>query len=320
MTASPMRVGVVGVGHLGQHHARILSELDGVELVGVVDTDPDRAGEVGAACGVPGHIEASALLGEVDAVTVAVPTRAHLEVALPFLEHGTAVLVEKPLTASVAEADRLIAAAAASGAVVAVGHTERHNPAVVAAAPLVTVPRFVEVHRLGAFPARSLDIDVVFDLMIHDIDVVLSLVGSDIVSLEAVGVAVLSDRVDIANARLTFASGCIVNLTASRISHERVRKLRFFQPESYVSIDCAAQEVERWEIARLANEPAQIVGGKLDVSQEEPLKRVVDDFVKAVRTGSQPVVTALDGRRALAVAERISSAIERSLANGRLLG
>ena len=313
-------MGVVGVGHLGRHHARILAELEGVELVGVVDIDADRAAQVGAACGVPGHREASALLGQVDAVTVAVPTEDHVEVALPFLERRTAVLVEKPLATSVVEADRLIAAADRSGAVVAVGHTERHNPAVQTAAPLVTAPRFAEVHRLGAFPARSLDIDVVFDLMIHDIDVVLSLVGSEIESLEAVGVAVLTDRVDIANARLTFASGCIANLTASRISHERVRKLRFFQPHSYVSIDCAAQEVERWELARVGDQPPQIVGGKLAVSQEEPLKRVVEDFVEAVRTGGRPTVTAADGRRALGVAERITAAIDRSLADGRLLG
>ena len=306
-------MGVVGVGHLGRHHARILAELDRVDLVGVVDLDGDRARDVAAACGgVPASTDVAALVDRVDAVAIAVPTRAHLEVALPFLRRGVAVLVEKPLTASVAEADVFIEAATAGGAVVGVGHSERHNPAVVAAAPLVRKPRFVEVHRLGAFPGRSLDVDVVFDLMIHDIDVVLSLVEAQIESVEAVGVAVLTNRVDIANARLRFASGCIANLTASRISQERVRKLRFFQPSSYVSIDCDAQEVERWELVRHPDRPASIDGGKLTVERDEPLKRLVGDFVDAVVGRRSPRVSADDGRRALAVAERITRAIESS--------
>jgi predicted dehydrogenase len=304
---------VIGVGHLGQHHARILAETDRVDLVGVVDIDRARAEKVSAACGgVPAATDARDLAGHVDAVTIAVPTSAHLDVALPFLERGIAVLVEKPMTASVEEADRFVQAAAEGGAVVGVGHTERHNPAVVTATPLVRAPKFVEVHRLGAFPGRSLDIDVVFDLMIHDIDVVLALVGTEIESVEAVGVAVLTDRVDIANARLRFASGCIANLTASRISLERVRKLRFFQPHSYVSIDCVEQEVERWEVARHPDRPPSIDGGKLPIAKEEPLKRLVDDFVDAIVAGRSPIVSAEDGRRALEVAARITTAIERS--------
>ena len=232
-----LRVAVIGVGHLGQHHARLLASMDGVELVGIVDTKPGRAEDVAAKYGTKAWPASSDLLGRVDAVTIAVPTVSHLDVALPFLARGVSALVEKPVAPTVADAERLIGTAASAGAILAAGHTERFNPAVVAALPLVTDPRFVEVHRLGTFPERSLDIDVVFDLMIHDLDVVLSLVPSEVESLDAVGVPVLTGKVDIANARIRFANGCIANLTASRISRDRVRKIRFFQPSAYVSID-----------------------------------------------------------------------------------
>ena len=213
------RVAVVGVGHFGRHHARILSTLPGARLVAVVDIDADRAAAVAAETGAAPETDVTALDGRVDAVTLAVPTESHHAVALPLLERGVSVLVEKPMARSVAEADALIAAAAASGAVLAVGHTERYNPAVAAALPLVRAPRFIEVHRIGAFAARSLDIDVVFDVMIHDLDIILTTVGTEVATVEAVGVPVLTDRVDIANARLRFTSGCIANITASRISH-----------------------------------------------------------------------------------------------------
>jgi predicted dehydrogenase len=245
------------------------------------------------------------LLGLVDAVTIAVPTVSHLDVALPFLEKGTAVLVEKPIAPTVADAERLIQAAARSGTTLATGHTERFNPAVVAALPLVDNPRFVEVHRLGAFPERSLDIDVIFDLMIHDLDLLLVSVRSEVVSIEAVGVNVLSPRTDIANARLRFASGCVANVTASRISRDRVRKVRFFQHDSYVSIDYAAQEVEVYKLAPRGTVPP-IQGGKLDVVNEEPLRRELVDFVGAVRHGREPGVTGHAGREALELATRIA--------------
>ena len=183
-------------------------------------------------------------------MTVAVPTELHRDIAMPFLERGISVLVEKPMARSLAEADEMIAAAQASGATLAVGHTERYNPAVAAVLPLVTSPRFIEVHRLGVFPERSLDIDVVFDLMIHDLDIIMSMVRSEVTSVEAVGVPVLTPKYDIANARLRFASGCIANVTASRISKDRVRKIRFFQPDAYLSIDYAAQEVEGWRLVK----------------------------------------------------------------------
>jgi predicted dehydrogenase len=301
-----LRVAVIGVGHLGRHHARILSGLPGASLVGVVDAKPDRAAEIAAACGSRAFTDCRDLIGQVDAVSIAVPTEAHLDTALAFLERGIPVLVEKPIARSVEEADRLIAAADARDTVLAVGHTERFNPAVAAASPHLHDPRFIEVHRLGTFPERSLDIDVVFDLMIHDLDIVLSLVGADVASIEAVGVPVLTGRVDIANARLRFENGCIANITASRISRERVRKIRFFQPDAYVSIDYAAQEVEMYRLVRGAGVRPGIEGGKLDVLREEPLARELSDFLGAVREHRQPLVTGRDGRRALALAARVT--------------
>jgi len=304
------RVAVVGVGALGKHHARILAELPDVELAGVVDTNEQRAREVAEQVASPWSTNAAEMVGRVDAVTIAVPTDAHLSVALPFLQRGTAVLVEKPLARDRGEAQQMLDAAAASGAVFGVGHTERYNPAVAAIRPLLDHPRFIEVHRLGAFPDRSLDIDVVFDLMIHDLDIVLSIVSSDVVAVEAVGVAVLTPKPDIANARLRFASGCIANVTASRISKDRVRKIRIFQRDSYLSIDYAAQEVERWRLVRKDGTRPVIDGGKLEVPQEEPLKRELADFVAAVREQRSPAVSGADGMRALELAQRISSAME----------
>ena len=273
------RVGVIGVGALGRHHARILAALPDVELTAVADVNEARAREIGGVVNAPWVMNASELIGRVDAVTIAVPTESHLRVAMPFLQRGTAVLVEKPLARDANEAREMMAAAAASGAVFGVGHTERYNPAVVALPPLLDHPRFIEVHRLGTFPDRSLDIDVVFDLMIHDLDVVLSIVPSEVTAVEAVGVAVLTPKPDIANARLKFASGCIANITASRISRDRVRKIRIFQRDAYLSVDYAAQEVERWRLVKGNGAMPAIDGGKIDVVQEEPLKRELADFV-----------------------------------------
>ena len=312
-----VRVAVVGVGHLGKHHARILSSLPGVDLVAVVDVNQARAKEIAAAHHTTALFDARELNGRVDAVTIAVPTESHRDVALPFLDAGVGVLVEKPMARNLAEADAMIAAAAASQATLAVGHTERFNPAVAAARPLLRDPRFIEVHRLGTFPERSLDIDVVFDLMIHDLDVVLSLVKSDVASIDAVGVPVLTGRVDIANARLRFANGCIANLTASRISRDRVRKIRFFQPSAYLSIDYAAQKVEMYRLEKASGpvdsargEPMpSIQGGDLDVVNQEPLKVELEDFVDAVARRRAPSVTGDEGRRALAVAQQIADKI-----------
>ena len=308
-----LRVAVIGVGHLGRHHARILAALPGVELVAVVDTNRTRADEIAAAHGARAAYDARDVMGQVDAVTVAVPTERHCDVALPFLQAGVAVLVEKPIARSLGEADAMIAAAAKADVVFAVGHTERFNPAVAVARPLLTDPRFIEVHRLGTFPERSLDIDVVFDLMIHDLDVVLSLVPSEVEAIEAVGVPVLTGRVDIANARLRFANGCIANLTASRISRDRVRKIRFFQPAAYVSIDYAAQKVEMYRLQKTAGAAPAIEGGDVDVVGAEPLGRELADFVDAVTSRRAPLVTGADGRRALVVAKQITDKINSQM-------
>ena len=308
------RVAVIGVGHLGQHHARILAAMPEVDLVAVVDRKAERAAEIAAKRGTAPLTDALALVGRVDAVTVATPTVSHVEIALPFVEAGVAVLVEKPLAASLAEADRLVEAAEARDTLLATGHTERFNPAVAVVLPLVSSPRFIEIHRLGTFPERSLDIDVIFDLMIHDLDVLLAVVDSNVTSVEAVGVNVLTPRVDIANARLRFASGCIANITASRISRDRVRKARFFQHDSYVSIDYAEQEVEVYRLVAQNGGRAAIQGGRVNVANDEPLRLELADFVEAVRTRHQPAVTGRDGRAALALATRVADLISNGAA------
>jgi len=305
-----LRVAVIGVGHLGRHHARLLGAMEGVRLTAVVDTVAERAAAAAETSGARAMTDARELLGEVDAVTVAVPTERHKDVAMPFLEQGIAVLVEKPIARSIAEADALIEAARTSGATLAVGHTERYNPAVSTVLPLIAKPRFIEVHRLGAFPDRSLDIDVVFDLMIHDLDVILSIVKAEVIGIEAVGVPVLTSRYDIANARLRFADGCIANLTASRISRDRVRKIRIFQSDAYISIDYAAQEVEGYRLVRRDGERPDIQGGQLPITRDEPLRRELADFVAAVRDRRPPLVTADAGRRALALAQAIADKME----------
>jgi len=285
--------------------------MPGVDLVAVVDTAPGRAAEIAGVHGGEALEDWRELRGRVDAVTIAVPTTSHTEIAVGCIDAGAAVLVEKPLASSVADATRIVEAAARHGVVCAVGHSERFNPAVAAALPHIAEPRFVEIHRLGAFPDRSLDVDVIFDLMIHDLDLLLAAVGSDVVDVEAVGVNVLTPKTDIANARLRFASGCIANLTASRISRDRVRKARFFQRASYVSIDFAAREVEVYRLVAGEGRPS-IEGGRLTVTDDEPLRRELADFVHAVREGRAPTVTAVAGRDALALATRVADVMSSS--------
>lgn len=309
MPGDALRIAVVGVGHLGRHHARLLSAMQGATLTAVVDTEPQRAAEIASSASTRSLTDYRELLGQVDAVVVAVPTDQHCEIATAFMERGIPVLVEKPMSRSIADADRMLEAAARGKTILAVGHTERHNPAVAAVMRLVTTPRFIEVHRLSAFPDRSLDIDVVFDLMIHDLDIVLALVGGEVTSIEAVGVPVLTPKYDIANVRLRFSSGCIANITASRISRDRVRKIRFFQPDSYVSVDYASQEVEGFRLVRKAPRP-EIEGGAIPVERDEPLRLELADFVSAVRDGRAPLVDGAAGRRALVLADRIAATME----------
>ena len=317
MPAAALRMGVVGVGHLGRRHARTLAGMRGVELAAVVDADAARAQAVAAETRCRAETDPAALFAGVDAVAVAVPTEAHRRVAVPLLARGIPVLIEKPIAASLAEADEMIAAASAARTTLAVGHSERHNPAVAAARPLITAPRFVEVHRLAQFPGRGLDVDVVFDVMIHDLDLVLDLVRAAPVAIEAVGVPVLSERVDIANARIRFDNGCIANLTASRVSRERVRKLRFFQKDALVSIDCAARQVEVWRVRRDPGGAAAIAGGEVAVPPGEPLECELADFADAVRTGRRPGVDGRDGRRALALARQVADALDGASGGGR---
>jgi len=305
-----MKLAVIGVGHLGRHHARILSGLPDVDLIGVVDVNRARAEAVAAEHRVAAFFDWREVLDKVDGVTIAAPTTAHLEIAEAFLDRRAHVLVEKPMTPTTADADRLLRLARERGAILAVGHTERFNPAVAAVKALVKEPRFIEVHRLGTFPERSLDIDVVFDLMIHDLDLVLDIVGGDVAAIEAVGVPVLTPRVDIANVRLRFANGCIANLTASRISRDRVRKIRFFQRDAYLSVDYAAQEAEVYRLVRRDGQMPGIEGGKAEIVREEPLKRELEDFVAAIRDGRPPVVTGEQGRAALELAERVVARME----------
>lgn len=308
----PLRIAVIGVGHHGRNHARILASLPAAELVAVVDTNTTRARAIAETYGTQPLADYRELVGNVDAVTIATPTELHAEIGTAFLRAGVSALIEKPLARSLAEADALIDASRA-GPILAVGHTERFNPAVAAARPLLVDPRFIEVHRLGTFPERSLDIDVVFDLMIHDLDVVLSIVRSEVQAIEAVGVPVLTPRVDIANARLRFANGCIANITASRISRDRVRKIRFFQPAAYLSIDYAQQKIELWRVEKGSGPMPSIGGGEVAVASEEPLKRELADFVEAVALKRPPVVTGEDGRRALALAQQITDTMAREL-------
>ena len=306
MNERVLRAAVIGVGHLGRHHARILSSIDGAKLEAVADINEPRAREIAAGAGASAFTRVRDLLGRVDLVSIATPTETHAEIACLFLNQGIPVLVEKPLARSVAEAEAIIQAASRSGATLAVGHTERFNPAVMAARPAVNNPGFVEVHRLGTFPDRSLDIDVVFDLMIHDLDLVLSIVQSEVESIEAVGVPVLTDRFDIANARVRFASGCVANITASRISRDRTRKIRFFQRDAYVSIDTGAKEAEVYRLIRFPDRRPAIEGGRIPVPDSEPLRNELQDFVDAVRFGRAPLVGGDDGRRAVALAADIT--------------
>ncbi|MGE5835857.1 MAG: Gfo/Idh/MocA family protein, partial [Acidobacteriota bacterium] len=235
---APVRLAVIGVGHLGRHHARLVPTIEAATLTATVDLIRDRAETAAKGTSAQVLTDASALLSTgpaVDAIVVAVPTADHLSVARPFLQRGVHVLVEKPMAASLDEADELERLARESHAILAVGHSERFNPAIQAALPILRTPRFIEVHRLSGFPERSLDIDVVFDVMIHDLDVIQAIDRTEVVGVEAIGVPVLTPRVDIANARVKFASGCIANITASRISRDKVRKVRFFQRDMYVS-------------------------------------------------------------------------------------
>jgi predicted dehydrogenase len=304
-----LRVGVVGTGALGRHHARILSRLDGVELVGIHDARREQAEAVGREHGCRVWDSLADLAGNLDAAVVAVPTVAHAEVGCELLRRGLHVLVEKPIAATLGEADALLAARAAAGdRVLAVGHVEFYNPAVQALLGVGVPPRFVEVERLAAFTPRSLDVDVVLDLMIHDLQILHALDASPVAEVRATGIAVLSPRVDIANARIAFASGCVANVTASRVSAERVRKLRAFLPRQYYSLDYQEQEIKGYRLEGAAGAP-QIVKAHLPVEKAEPLRRELEAFVAACRGEGGPLVDGEAGRQALRTALAVGDAI-----------
>ncbi|HEX3105132.1 MAG TPA: Gfo/Idh/MocA family oxidoreductase, partial [Terriglobales bacterium] len=323
-------VAVIGVGAFGRNHARIYHqlarELKTVELVGVVDENPARADAIAKEfnCRAFGSIEQLVSTGvNIRAASIAVPTSHHLSAARQLMQAGIDVLIEKPLTSSLAEADELIQIAEKYRRVAQVGHLERFNPAVRATLPLITRPMFFEIHRLSIFTPRSLDVDVVLDLMIHDLDAVLSFVNSPIREIRAAGLPILSNKVDIANARIEFESGCIANFTASRVSTERVRKLRFFQPRQYISIDYGRQDVLVFTVGSDEGVPSanpEIKISKPEILPEEPLHAEISAFLHSVNTREKPVVPLEDGRRALAVALEVLEQIESHLGRLNLAG
>ena len=308
MSAQKIRVAVVGAGDFGRNHVRVYRELPEAELVGVVDSNAERARQVAAEFSTAALPGMDALAGAVDAVSLAVPTTEHARMGCRLLEQGIDVLVEKPMAASLAEADALIAAAKKNGRVLQVGHLERFNPAVAAVEQIVSRPLFFEVHRLGVFSPRSLDIDVIYDVMIHDLDILLALADSRVTDLKAVGIPVLTDRVDIAHARIEFESGAVANLTASRVSTERVRKMRFFQAHEYISLDYSRQDVLRVRVRQPGPQP-QFDFENVPTHPEEPLRAELRAFLQAVRTKGVPRVDGAAGRRALELADRVMAGI-----------
>jgi predicted dehydrogenase len=306
-----LRTAVIGVGHLGSQHARIHAALAAeglLQFASVCDLDEAQGRRIAAEYSTSVTTDWRTLIGKVDAVSLAVPTESHCEIACGLLETGIHVLVEKPISRTLEEADRMIAASKKGRAVLQVGHAERFNPALVALRPHVKNPVYFEIHRVGQFTARSLDIDVVLDLMIHDLDIVQWLVGEDVevTSLHAVGIPILTERVDAANARLEFATGAVANITASRVGTEKIRKMRFFQPRDYIAVDYTTNYAS---ISNLAPSGAQgpwpgVNTRTLEVKDIEPLRAETESFLQAAASGSRPLVSGEDGRRALALALR----------------
>jgi predicted dehydrogenase len=324
---NPLRIGVIGVGHLGSLHAKMLSDLPGVRLSGVYDADTDRAGTVAGQYGAQAKGTMDALLDSVDAVTIATSTHAHFAVAMKAIERGKHVFIEKPITETVAEAESLCSEASRRGLLIQVGHIERFNPAILALEKYAIAPMFVESHRLAQFNPRGTDVGVVLDLMIHDIDLILAFVHSPVRAVEASGVAVVSDSVDIANARLQFENGCVANVTASRISQHKMRKMRLFQRSGYISIDFSEGVAE---VFRLLGEDEPDVKGTMmlgelgsgkhrrkivyelpEVKEVNALQYELGLFAQAIATGTPPVVSGEDGKRALEVANAIMKKISQ---------
>jgi len=308
-----IRVAVVGTGEFGRNHARVYRELDGAELVGVFDESPERAAAVALEYQTQVLKSLEELPGRVDAASVAVPTVAHAEVGCRLLEMGLDVLVEKPMAVNLAEADALLHAAKKNGRILQVGHVERFNPAVIAVEPILNRPLFFEVHRLGVFTPRSLDVDVIYDLMIHDLDILLAMVNEPVVEVKAVGIPVLTEKVDIAHARLEFAGGAVANITASRVSTERVRKMRFFQQHDYISLDYARRDALRIGVKKPGPQP-EFEFEKLNAPAVEPLHAELEAFVNTSRSRKEPRTNGAAGRAALELAGRVMASIQEHAA------
>jgi predicted dehydrogenase len=300
-----VKVGIIGVGYLGTQHARILSYLERAELIGVADIDFKKAMVIGNRHGVKYYDNYEDMLDEIDAGIVATPTSEHFSISMRLLQEGKSVLVEKPITESVEQAEELVSLAEKNRLILQIGHLERFNPAVEALENLISEPKFIEVQRLGSFSARSLDIDVVLDLMIHDLDIIMALIKDEVKVIRSSGIHVLSDKIDIANARLEFNSGCIATLTASRVHQGKVRKLRIFEPTSYYSIDYIDQEVK---VFPLNGRQTDIK--TLKIKKEEPLKKELQNFFRCVIDGKKRKVTGEEGLRALKLAYSVLSEAE----------
>lgn len=307
-----IKTAVIGVGHLGKEHARVYHSIADAELVAVCDTNEANGHAIADRYGVRFVNDYRNLLGEVEAVSVATPTVNHHETACAFLEAGASVLVEKPISRTLEEADEMIRLAESKNVVLQVGHIERLNPAFQALQQQLSNPKFFEAHRMGIFTLRSLDIDVVMDLMVHELDIISSLVKSEVVKIEAVGIPILTAKIDLANARLEFANGCIANITASRVAGERLRKLRVFQPNEYYSLDYAEQQVGMFKLVqpKTAGALPEIVAQGLEITKREPLLAEIESFVSAVGNKTAPVVSGADGRRALALALEVLNKIK----------
>ena len=295
-----VRVGIIGVGYLGMQHARILSYLEEADLKGVADTDFKKAVEIGNRHGVAYYQNYEEMMGEIDAAIVATPTSEHYPISLNLLRNGKSVLVEKPITETVAQGEELVHEANSGGLVLQVGHLERFNPAVEAVETMIREPRFIEVQRLGSFSSRSLDIDVVLDLMIQDLDIIMALIKDEVSVIRATGIHVLSDKIDIATARLEFKKGCVATLTASRVHQGKVRKLRIFEPTVYYSIDYIDQEVVVFPLDRRQTDIKTV-----KIQKEEPLKKELRNFLDCIRLGKTAKVTGEEGVRALRLAHNV---------------
>lgn len=314
MTEARTRIAVVGTGYLGRLHARVLTEMPEVEHLGFFEPRDEVAAEIESSLRIRRWRSLEELAGAVDCAVVATTTDAHAATATTLMERGVDVMIEKPITSTLEEGRRLVALAKEKDRILQVGHVERYNPAIVAAVPFVGVPRYIEADRLGVFTGRSLDIDVLLDLMIHDLQLVISFLGEDVSAVHAVGIPVLTKNVDMANVRIEFASGAVANLTASRVSSDRVRKFRIFGHDAYVSVDTKEQQVHGYRLGVDANGAPAIVPLEVTVEKKEPLRAELEGFVAAVRARRRPLVAGEDGLAALALATTVAKEIDASLA------